>query len=65
MADGYNRTPVVELPMATVSHTSTPLHRAARRLQSVLPPGWYVEVVDAPTCGDDAQSVLRVVLPPE
>ncbi|MFE3441467.1 hypothetical protein ACFXNW_00385 [Nocardia sp. NPDC059180] len=65
MADGYTRAPVAELPIGAVPHASTPLRRAARRLQSVLPPGWYVEVVDGPVPGEDAQSVLRVVLPPE
>ncbi|MFI9507019.1 hypothetical protein [Nocardia sp. NPDC052566] len=42
---------------------STPLRRAAGRLQAVLPPGWRVEVVDAP--GRDGQPVLRVVMPGE
>ncbi|WP_040784750.1 hypothetical protein [Nocardia pneumoniae] len=45
---------------------STPLRRAAGRLRSVLPPGWRVEVVDAPTWlyGDRAP-ILRVVMPPD
>ncbi|WP_406267848.1 hypothetical protein OH799_23145 [Nocardia sp. NBC_00881] len=43
---------------------STPLRRAAGRLQSVLPPGWHVEIVDAPNRPDsDGSPVLRVVMP--
>ncbi|MFQ6329517.1 hypothetical protein ACLMAL_25745 [Nocardia sp. CWNU-33] len=42
---------------------STPLRRAAGRLQAVLPPGWRVEIVDTPTVGGrDHQPVLRVVM---
>ncbi|WP_328389312.1 hypothetical protein [Nocardia sp. NBC_00416] len=41
---------------------STPLHRAAGRLQSALPDGWQVEVVDAAESGSDAQPVLRALL---
>ncbi|MEV6277245.1 hypothetical protein [Nocardia sp. NPDC051832] len=40
---------------------STPLRRAAGRLEAVLPPGWRVEVVDART--PDGQPTLRVVMP--
>ncbi|TLF98890.1 hypothetical protein FEK35_25305 [Nocardia cyriacigeorgica] len=65
MADGYTGSPVAELPTAALPHASTPLHRAARRLQSVLPPGWCVEIVDPPASADDPQSILRVVQPPE
>ncbi|MGK8521105.1 hypothetical protein ACRS6B_05880 [Nocardia asteroides] len=45
---------------------STPLRRAAGRLRAVLPPGWRVEIVDAPPgrYGDRAP-LLRVVMPPE
>ncbi|RJO76820.1 hypothetical protein D5S18_11325 [Nocardia panacis] len=42
------------------STVSTPLRRAAGRLEAVLPPGWRVDVVDAPDAGE---SVLRVVMP--
>lgn len=41
---------------------STPLHRAAGRLQSALPEGWQVEVVDT---GDDSRNggqILRALL---
>ncbi|MEV6319677.1 hypothetical protein AB0M45_00575 [Nocardia sp. NPDC051787] len=44
---------------------STPLRRAAGRLRSVLPPGWRVEIVDAPTWLGDRAPVLRVVMPPD
>ncbi|MEU8895435.1 hypothetical protein [Nocardia sp. NPDC048505] len=52
------------IPMVTgleLAGTSTPLRRAAGRLEAVLPPGWRVEVVDAPA--PDGQPVLRVVMP--
>ncbi|WP_433757670.1 hypothetical protein [Nocardia sp. CA-135398] len=46
---------------------STPLRRAAGRLQDALPPGWQVEIVDAgaPSILDapGRQPVLRVVMP--
>ncbi|MBH0778709.1 hypothetical protein [Nocardia bovistercoris] len=43
---------------------STPLCRAAGRLQSVLPPGWRVEVAVEPNAADGrVQPVLRLVLP--
>ncbi|AFU06098.1 hypothetical protein [Nocardia brasiliensis] len=43
---------------------STPLRRAAGRLQAVLPPGWRVEIVDAPgLTGRESEPVLRVVMP--
>lgn len=54
---------VAEVELTTVS---TPLKRAAGRLQAVLPPGWRVEIVDAPTTnGSDGQPILRVVMPGE
>ncbi|WP_433681452.1 hypothetical protein [Nocardia sp. CA-119907] len=58
---------VAEIELATAS---TPLRRAAGRLQAVLPPGWRVEIVDAPGArgvhsapGSGRQPVLRVVMP--
>ncbi|WP_227997575.1 hypothetical protein [Nocardia australiensis] len=44
--------------------SSTPLWRVAGRLQAALPPGWRVDIVDAPP-GHDCQPVLRVVMPEE
>ncbi|MGQ4598053.1 hypothetical protein [Nocardia sp. R6R-6] len=45
---------------------STPLRRVAGRLRSVLPPGWRVEIVDAPhSLYGDRAPVLRVVMPPD
>ncbi|MFI6362878.1 hypothetical protein ACIBG0_09030 [Nocardia sp. NPDC050630] len=45
---------------------STPLRRAAGRLQEALPSGWQVEIVDAgaPSIVDapDRQPVVRVVM---
>ncbi|MGW4089667.1 hypothetical protein [Nocardia sp. NPDC004750] len=54
---------VAEFEFETVS---TPLRRAAGRLRAVLPPGWRVEIVDAPPrrYGNRAP-LLRVVMPPE
>jgi hypothetical protein len=54
---------VAEFESATAS---TPLRRAAGRLLAVLPPGWRVEVVDAPPgrYGNRAP-LLRVVMPPD
>ncbi|MFC4374044.1 hypothetical protein ACFO5K_07990 [Nocardia halotolerans] len=44
--------------------SSTPMQRVAGRLESVLPPGWRVEVVDLPAKGQvAAQPVLRVLMP--
>ncbi|WP_327149148.1 hypothetical protein [Nocardia sp. NBC_01329] len=57
MADGYiTPEPSDGMP------ASTPLHRAAGRLQSALPDGWRVEVVavDDPLTGE--QPVLRALL---
>ena len=58
---------VAGIELATAS---TPLRRAAGRLESVLPPGWRVEIVDAPgahssagTPGTRHHPVLRVVMP--
>ncbi|WP_194817884.1 hypothetical protein [Nocardia sp. XZ_19_385] len=53
-----------QTPMVTgldLADASTPLRRAAGRLEAVLPPGWRVEVVDAQT--PDGQPALRVVMP--
>ncbi|MFI1463809.1 hypothetical protein [Nocardia carnea] len=41
---------------------STPLHRAAGRLQSALPAGWQVEVVDAADGSPDGGQILRALL---
>ncbi|WP_280396557.1 hypothetical protein [Nocardia carnea] len=41
---------------------STPLHRAAGRLQSALPEGWQVEVVDAEDGSPDGRQILRALL---
>ncbi|WP_280422032.1 hypothetical protein [Nocardia carnea] len=41
---------------------STPLHRAAGRLQSALPEGWQVEVVDAAEGSPDGGQILRALL---
>ncbi|WP_146097463.1 hypothetical protein [Nocardia nova] len=42
---------------------STPLQRAAARLQAVLPPGWQVDIdLAAPRPHGDPQPVLRVRL---
>ncbi|PXX65439.1 hypothetical protein DFR70_104503 [Nocardia tenerifensis] len=59
---GASMTPLVAgFDLATAS---TPLRRAAGRLQAVLPPGWRVEIVDAPTLtGRHSEPVLRVVMP--
>jgi hypothetical protein len=41
--------------------TSSPLHRAGQRLQQALPPGWEVDVVDAPRRpGQISAAMLRV-----
>ncbi|NNH74413.1 hypothetical protein HLB23_31970 [Nocardia uniformis] len=42
---------------------STPLQRAAGKLQRALPPGWRVEVVEGPRRdGRTGQPVLRLVM---
>ncbi|MFI5714716.1 hypothetical protein [Nocardia sp. NPDC051750] len=41
---------------------STPLHRAADRLQSALPEGWQVDVVDSDDGSRDPHQVLRALL---
>lgn len=47
--------------VAAPGETSTPLHRAAARLQAVLPSGWQVDIDRAtPRLRDDPQPVLRV-----
>ncbi|WP_216913821.1 hypothetical protein [Nocardia noduli] len=46
------------------STASTPLARAAGRLQAVLPPGWRVEIAVAPDePGGRPRPLLRVVMP--
>ncbi|MET8873562.1 hypothetical protein [Nocardia sp. NPDC004604] len=59
---------VAGIELATAS---TPLQRAAGRLQAALPPGWRVEIIDAPRArstqsalgSHGRQPVLRVVMP--
>ncbi|MFQ6393421.1 hypothetical protein ACLMAJ_08215 [Nocardia sp. KC 131] len=52
---------IAEIELATAS---TPLRRAAGRLEAVLPPGWRVDIVDGPGAkGSDRDAVLRVVMP--
>ncbi|WP_063813704.1 hypothetical protein [Nocardia anaemiae] len=55
---------VAGIELATAS---TPLRRAAGRLQDALPPGWHVEIVDAgaPSILDapGREPVVRVVMP--
>ncbi|WP_054815401.1 hypothetical protein [Nocardia arizonensis] len=59
--DGAGVPAVTAMELATVS---TPLNRAAGRLQSVLPPGWRVEVAVEPSEPDGrVQPILRLVLP--
>lgn len=42
---------------------STPLQRAAGKLQRALPPGWRVEIVEGPRQdGGIGQPVLRLVM---
>ncbi len=41
---------------------STPLQRAAGRLQSALPEGWQVEVVDEGDGAPDGGQILRALL---
>lgn len=41
---------------------STPLRRAAGRLQSALPEGWQVEVVDAEDGSPEGEQILRALL---
>gem|GEM_PF-6324940 len=43
---------------------STPLHRAGQRLQQVLPPGWEVDVVDAPRRRGQIPAVMLRVRAP-
>ncbi|WP_028479543.1 hypothetical protein [Nocardia sp. CNY236] len=51
----------LEFVAATVS---TPLQRAAGRLRAVLPPGWRVEIVDAPERRyGRREPILRAVMP--
>lgn len=48
-------------PVIATAVASTPLARAAARLQAVLPPGWRVDIdVAAPRPQGDPQPVLRV-----
>ncbi|MEU4316264.1 hypothetical protein [Nocardia sp. NPDC024068] len=41
---------------------STPLHRAAGQLQSALPAGWQVRVVDAEDAPQFSVPILRALL---
>ncbi|GAB2648600.1 hypothetical protein [Nocardia goodfellowii] len=59
LESGGPRTPMVT--DSELTGVSTPLRRAAGRLEAVLPPGWRVEVVDPQT--PDGQPALRVVMP--
>ncbi|MET8773979.1 hypothetical protein ABZV58_03025 [Nocardia sp. NPDC004654] len=56
-----------EIPLVTgveLAAASTPLRRAAGRLQEALPPGWRVEVVDKHMRpGPEDTAALRVVMP--
>ncbi|MCP2276491.1 hypothetical protein SAMN04244553_4501 [Nocardia amikacinitolerans] len=56
-----------EAPLVTgveLAAASTPLRRAAGRLEKALPPGWRVEVVDArQRPGPEDTAALRVVMP--
>ncbi|MFX0574179.1 hypothetical protein [Nocardia nepalensis] len=61
---------VPEVSGIELATASTPLRRAASRLEAVLPPGWRVEIVDSPGAprtisapGNNRQPVLRVVMP--
>ena len=56
MADGY-----VTPEFADDDPVSTPLRRAADRLQAALPDGWQVEVVDAPDGVADSRPILRAL----
>ncbi|MCM6777457.1 hypothetical protein NDR87_29085 [Nocardia sp. CDC159] len=62
MTDLQFDAPVV--PEGPEAGASTPLHRAACRLQAVLPPGWAVDIVDPPLrSGRAGQAILRVRMP--
>ncbi|MEV6334193.1 hypothetical protein AB0M12_05700 [Nocardia vinacea] len=54
------------VPQVELATASTPLRRAAGRLQDALPSGWQVEIVDAgaPSIVDapGRQPVVRVVM---
>ncbi|WP_040839104.1 hypothetical protein [Nocardia brevicatena] len=69
MADGYTRAKRDTVPPVMAAGedlpVSSPLHRAAGRLQMALPPGWSVRVVDAPDSGSESRSILRVMAPAE
>ncbi|ONM46580.1 hypothetical protein [Nocardia donostiensis] len=71
MADKNTETLAAAVPGATEAvglagpPASTPLRRVAGRLQSVLPRGWCVEVVDGPERGRGSQPILRVLVPAE
>ncbi|RDI63156.1 hypothetical protein [Nocardia pseudobrasiliensis] len=52
------------VPALSDAGASTPLHRAACRLQAVLPPGWSVDIVDPPLLSERGrQAILRVRMP--
>ncbi|WP_280254599.1 hypothetical protein [Nocardia wallacei] len=55
---------VPEVASLRLDSPSTPLRRAADRLQDVLPPGWWVEVADVPRGpGRRSEPVLRIRMP--
>ncbi|MFD0365522.1 hypothetical protein ACFQZZ_29150 [Nocardia sp. GCM10030253] len=64
MTDLETGGPVPQVAGIELATVSTPLRRASGRLQAALPPGWRVEIVDAPGArGSVHQPVLRVVMP--
>lgn len=55
---------VPEVASLRLDSPSTPLRRAADRLQDVLPPGWWVEIADVPRGpGRRPEPVLRIRMP--
>ncbi|WP_040793005.1 hypothetical protein [Nocardia paucivorans] len=69
MADGYIRAKRGAVPPVVAADAdlpvSSPLHRMAGRLQTALPPGWSVRVVDEVNSGSGSHSILRVMVPAE
>lgn len=69
MADGYIRAKRGSVPPLVETDAdlpvSSPLHRTAGRLQTALPPGWSVRVVDVADAGSESHSILRVMVPVE